>query len=315
MYRLSSDDIALFTLVVERGSFASAAAETGQTASAISRAISRLEDKLGVRLLERTTRRLALTAEGESLIAHGEGILSAIEAAEVDVTAASGRPRGRVRVSLGTALARHPFAAALGDFTARYRDIRLELMITDRRVDVIGEHMDVAIRTGPLADSSLIARRIGESRRVICASPAYLGRHGVPETPDDLCGHTCLTIASNAALAAWPMRTADGSVRCLPVTSAIATDSALMLRDMAVAGVGIVRLAEFVITDAIADGRLVPLLVEHHVDEPFPIWALTPPGRRSTPRVRAFIDFAAQLCVGKRVALPTLGAPDRGAPE
>lgn len=299
MYRLSSDDIALFTLVVERGSFASAAAETGQTASAVSRAISRLEDKLGVRLLERTTRRLALTAEGESLIAHGEGILAAIEAAEVDVTAASGRPRGRVRVSLGSALARHPFAAALGDFTARYPDIRLELMITDRRADLIGEQIDVAIRTGPLADSSLIARRIGESRRVICASPDYLARNGVPETPEDLRHHNCMTIVGHSYLSEWPMRDAAGVVRDVTVRGAMVTDSALMLRDMAVAGVGIVRLAEFVISDAIADGRLVPLLVDHHVDEPFPIWAVTPPGRRSTPRVRAFIDFAAELVVGR----------------
>jgi len=299
MYRLSSDDIALFTLVVERGSFAAAAMETGQTASAVSRAISRLEDKLGVRLLERTTRRLALTAEGEQLLAHGEGILAAIEAAESDVTATSGRPRGRVRVSMGSALARHPFAAALGDFAGRYPDIRLELIITDRRVDLIGEQIDVAIRTGPLADSSLIARRIGESRRVVCASPDYLARRGVPETPEDLCRHTCMTIAGHAYLSEWPMRDAAGTVRSVTVRSAMSTDSALMLRDMAVAGVGIVRLAKFVISDALADGRLVPLLIDHHVDEPFPIWALTPPGRRSTPRVRAFIDFAAELVVGR----------------
>lgn len=300
MYRLSSDDIALFTLVVERGSFAAAAADTGQTASAVSRAISRLEDRLGVRLLERTTRRLSLTAEGESLIAHGEGILAAIEAAETEVTAASGRPSGRVRVSMGSALARHPFAGALKDFAARYPEIRLELLITDRRVDLIGEQVDVAVRTGPLADSSLIARRIGESRRVICASPDYLARHGVPETPEDLVRHRCMTIAGHAALSEWPMRDPCGEVRNACVASGITTDSALMLRDMAVAGAGIVRLAEFVISDAIADGRLVPLLVDHHVDEAFPIWALTPPGRRSTPRVRAFIEFAAELCVGKK---------------
>jgi DNA-binding transcriptional LysR family regulator len=299
MYRLSSDDIALFALVVERGSFAAAAAETGQTASAVSRAISRLEDRLGVRLLERTTRRLSLTAEGESLMAHGEGILAAIERAETDVTAASGRPSGRVRVSLGTALARHPFAAALGEFSVRYPEIRLELLITDRRVDVIGEQVDVAIRTGPLADSSLIARRIGESRRVICASPDYLANHGIPQTPQELSRHRCMTIAGHAALAEWPMRDPSGAAWRVAVNGGIATDSALMLRDMAVAGAGIVRLAEFVISDALADGRLVPLLVDHHVDEPLPVWAITPPGRRCTPRVRAFIDFAAELCVGR----------------
>ena len=297
MNRLSSDEIALFSLVVEHGSFAAAATATGQTPSAVSKAITRLEDKLGVRLLERTTRRLSLTAEGETLLAHGEAILSAIEAAEAEVVAGRGKPRGRLRVSVGSAFAKYRLAPQLGLFSERYPDVALEVLSTDRRVDLLAEGIDVAIRAGPLVDSSLIVRRLGEGPRVICASPAYLERRGVPRSADDLARHNCLSISFSSQFAEWPIRV-GGTVRRVPVGGTVASDSAEVLRDLALSGLGIVRLLDFVVEDALADGRLVPLLEDVHVSEIVPLAVLMPPGRQRLPRVRAFIDFVAEHCRG-----------------
>jgi DNA-binding transcriptional LysR family regulator len=290
----SSDEIAVFIQVVERGSFAAAAEPNGLTPSGVSRLVTRLEDRLGVRLLERTTRRLKLTSEGETLLTRGRELMATLEALEAEVSAARGRPRGLIRVSTGTAFAQHHLAPALPAFRARYPQIDIDLSVSDRRVDVIGEQVDIAIRTGPLADSSLIARRIGTSRRVIAAAPAYLDRHGTPRHPRDLESHTCIRMAGNSALAEWPMRI-DGEVVPWTVRGGISCDSAQTLHEMAVAGLGIVRIAGFIMAEARADGRLVSLLEDYHVPEDVPFWALIPPGRQDMPRVRAFVDFVAEL--------------------
>lgn len=286
----SSDEIAVFVRVVEKGGFAAAAEGTGLTPSGVSKAVSRMEHRLGVRLLQRTTRRLRLTPEGETMLARGREILTAIEAAEAEVTAARGTPRGLVRVNTGTAFAKHRLVPALPAFSARYPEVLLEISVADRRIDVIGEQADVAIRTGPLGDSALVARRLGESRRVIAASPEYLARRGVPRTPADLAGHACLLLSGFSRLAEWPLRV-DGRVAAVPVRPALVCDNAETLYQLALAGVGLVRLAGFILEDAIAEGRLVPLLADHHVSETVPITALMPPGRQHLPRVRALLDF------------------------
>ena len=286
----ASDEIGIFVRVVERGGFAAAAAETGLTPSGVSKAVTRLEDRLGVKLLQRTTRRLMMTAEGEMLLARGREILAAIEATEAEVMAARGKPKGSIRVSMGTAYAKHRLAPALPKFRELYPEIDLNVSVADRRVDVIGEQLDVAIRTGALADSSLIARQLGQSTRVIAASPAYLAKHGEPQQASDLADHACLLITGFARLSEWPLKV-DGKVTPVTVKPAVMCDNADILAEMALAGLGIVRLASFVIEDAIADGRLKPLLVDCHVSEPVPITALMPPGRQHLPRVRAFIDF------------------------
>jgi DNA-binding transcriptional LysR family regulator len=251
-----------------------------------------LEDRLGVRLMQRTTRRLVLTIEGETLLARSRDILAAIEAAEAEVIQARGKPRGLLKVNTGTAYAKHRLVPLLPAFQARYPDILLELGIADRRVDVIGEQIDVAIRTGSSGDSSLITRRIGEMRRVICASPGYLARHGAPQVPADLVQHNCLLLTGFARLAAWPVRI-NGRVTEMNVKGTITCDSAELLLDMTLAGLGIARFGDFLAEDALARGDLVPLLVDCHVVEAAPISALMPPGRQQLPRVRAFVDFLA----------------------
>ncbi len=301
-------DIGLFVSVVDSGSFSAAAEASGLTPSAVSKAITRMEDRLGVRLLQRTTRRLALTQEGETMLARGREILAAIESAEAEVTADRGRPRGLVKLNTGTAFAKHRLAPVMAEFHARYPDITLELAISDRRVDVIAEQADIAVRTGPLGDSTLVARRIGAMQRVICASPAYLERHGRPETPEDLKRHNCLVLAGFSRLAQWPLRQ-NGQIVLTSVKGSVTTDSADLLLDLALAGLGIVRFGDFLAETALAEGRLVPLLQDFHLTDPQPITALMPPGRHTLPRVRATVDFLIERCGDARTRLPRTTPP------
>jgi DNA-binding transcriptional LysR family regulator len=294
---MNAQDIQIFVRVVDRGSFAAVAEETGLTPSGISKIVSRLEDRLGVKLLQRTTRRLVLTQEGETYLIRGREILAAIEAAEAEITASRGRPRGLVRVNTGTAFGKHRLVRLLPEFRARYPEIEIDLSISDRRIDIVAEQIDVTVRVGPLSESTLIARRIGFVRRIITASPDYVARHGMPKKPADLLDHNCLLLTGFSRLAQWPM-IADGVKSPLSVKGTITCDSADMLLDMAVAGLGIVRLGDFLGEDALADGRLVRLLDGQHDPDPSPITVLMLPGRQSLPRVRALVDFLAEK-IGK----------------
>ena len=288
----ASAEMNAFVRVAERGSFAAAATDLGLTPSALSKLVTRIEDRLGVRLLTRTTRKLALTAEGELFVARSREILASIEAAEAEVTAASERPRGHLRISVGTAVAKQILGPALPVFLDRYPDITVELHVSDRQVDLVAEQIDVAIRSGALGDSTLVARKVGEATRVICASPLYLEKHGTPRVPADLLQHNCLTLPG-PAWSQWPFHTHEGINR-LAVSGTFTSDNADLLLDMAVAGLGIARLADFMVARALRDGALVRLLVDSHVPESFPIHTLTVPGRHRAPRVKAFIDFLAE---------------------
>jgi DNA-binding transcriptional LysR family regulator len=287
-----SDEMAAFLRIIDRGGFAAAARGSPLTPSALSKLVRRLEERLGVRLLTRTTRRIALTAEGEAYVTRARDILALIEAAEAEVTAGRGRPRGHLRVNTGTAYARHRLIPILPAFFERYPDITLDLSLTDRRVDLVEDGADVVLRTGSLEDSSLVARKIADGRRVICAAPAYLARRGTPQQPEDLLRHDCIVLHGLARLTAWPFRRATG-IETLLVRGPLTTDSAEAVRDMALTGLGIIRLSEFLVRDALRDGLRVPLLEDAHASEEVPVWALTAPGRHRMPRIQAFIDFVA----------------------
>jgi len=241
--------------------------------------------------LTRTTRRLALTAEGELFLARSRDILASIEAAEAEVTAASRLPRGHLRISVGTAVAKQILGPALPVFLSHYPDITVELHVSDHQVDLVAEQVDVAIRSGALGDSTLVARKMGDATRVICASPRYLKQHGSPRVPADLLQHNCLTLPG-PAWAHWPFHTNEGINR-QAVSGTFTSDNADLLLDLAVAGLGIARLADFMVARAVQQGTLVPLLGDSHMPEQFPIHALTVPGRHRAPRIKAFIDFVA----------------------
>lgn len=283
-------DMAAFVQVVEKGSFAAAAKDLSLTPSAVSKIVTRLEQRLGIQLLTRTTRRLVLTEEGETYHLRCRDILAAIEAAESEVTSSGSHPRGHIRVNAGTAIGRHQLALLLPEFLAAHPDITIELGISDQQIDLVAENVDVALRAGPLADSGLVARRIADARRVICASPSYLEKRGTPTRPADLPNHNCILIAGLPHLARWAFYTRDG-IDHIRVRGDLTTDNADVMVDLAIAGHGIIRMVDVHVARAVANGLLIPLLTKQHVVDPTPIWALTPPGRNRVPRVRAFLDF------------------------
>ena len=283
-------DIATFIRVIELGSFASVAAESGFIPSGVSRIVTRLEDRLGTKLVHRSTRHLHLTPEGEAFCIHARRMLEIAEAAEADIQQTKGRPRGHLTVNSGSAFVRHKLAPVLPKFLNAYPDLTVGVSVSDRRIDPIAERFDVVIRVGRLADSDLIAFRLGTVRRIIAASRNYLEAHGEPQTPQELASHNCLLLEGFPGQALWPMRNGDRRYD-IRVSGAVKSDNADTLLDMAVAGAGLIRLGDFLGADALANGKLVPVLTDYHFDDPQPISALILPGRQAIPRIRAFVDF------------------------
>ena len=281
-------DMRAFVRVVEHQSFSAAATFLGLTPSAVSKLVSRLEDRLGVRLLHRTTRRLALTSEGEVYFARARQILSDIEEVEAEVARSRGAPRGRLHVNTSIAFAVHQLGPALPEFLERYPDINVELSIADRVVDLVTDHADVTIRNGRIVDMALSARKIAEFERVICAAPSYLTRHGMPRTPADLANHLCIVMATT--LSRWPFRTREG-INHVEITPRVTTDNGEAALRLALDGAGIVRLSDMMLGGPVSRGLLVPLLTDVHYAEPLPVSALYLTGRHRLPKVRVFLDF------------------------
>ncbi len=257
---LHSDDLKSFVTVIDSGSLSAAAAHLGQTTSGVSRALSRLEDKLGASLLTRTTRRMDLTEEGQLLLDHARAILAGMEAAEETIRMRRQQPAGRLCVDAASPFMLHCVVPHVAEFRALYPRIRLELTSNDQIADLIEHRTDIAIRIGALADSTLHARALTASPLHVLASPDYLAHHGAPATPEDLSRHSLLGFAQYEAGNLWPLRHGAGNM--LQVTPALSASSGETLRQLALAGQGIVCLADFMTRADIAAGRLVPLL-EH----------------------------------------------------
>lgn len=277
---------------VDRGGFTAAADHLGVTPSAVSKAVTRLEQRLGVRLLERTTRRIVPTPAGQDYLAACRRILGAIDDAEAAAMEGSGRPQGRLRINSGISFAMRQLAPALVAFGEAYPDVRLDLTVEDRICDVVGEELDIAIRTGPVGDERLAARRFAEVRRVIVASPAYLDRHGVPKRPADLSRHACIVITTTPDMGRWPFRE-QGQIAPVAVQGPVRIGTAEGALALALADVGIARVGDMLAAPAIREGRLIRLLAETHVDDPIPMHLVFPPGRQRLPKVRAFLDFVS----------------------
>lgn len=285
-------ELEVFSAIARTGSFSAAGRVLGLTPSAVSRTIDRVEARLGVRLLIRTTRALTLTAEGQSYLGAARRILADLDEAE-RVIADQGAPRGRLRVSAALSHGRLCIVPLLGDFALRYPHILVDISLTDTVVDIAAGQADVAIRFGPLADSALTARRIGETGRCIVASPAYLARHGTPQLPEDLLRHNCLNFNFRRAEPVWPFRR-DGRDYALSVTGTIEANNGETLGQLAVDGVGITRVGHFGVVDDIAAGRLVPLLEDFNPGDVETIHAVFVGGANMPARVRVFIDYLAE---------------------
>lgn len=284
-------DMEIFATAIERGSFSAAARVLGLSPSAVSRAISGIEARFGVRLIVRTTRALAMTAEGEAYYHAARRILA--DLAEVEqAIGEQAAPRGRLRVSTTLSYGRLHIVPLLGEFLDLYPGIIVDISLTDAVIDLVEERADVAIRIGPLPDSPLIARRLGESDRAVVASPAYVARHGAPLAPEDLHAHRCLGFNFRRQQPWWPFRR-DGREISLPITPAIEANNGDTVTQLALSGVGIARVGRFNAVDMIADGRLVELLADYNPGDIEPFHALFLGGSTLPARVRVFIDFLA----------------------
>ncbi|MCG5479616.1 MAG: LysR family transcriptional regulator [Ensifer alkalisoli] len=286
------ETMAVFLAVVEEGDFSAAARRLRMTPSAVSKIVGRLESRLGVRLLQRSTRSISLTAEGHAYAEATRRILSDLEEAELAIQPGA-EPRGRLRVSLPSAFGHRLIVPMLSAFIQRYPAIELELDFTDAIADLMNGDADVAVRVAAQSDSALITRRLAANRRVICASPDYLERRGVPERPDDLERHRCLGITSGGRLNVWEFDE-GGRRRTIRIRSSVEANSTEALRRLALAGIGIVRLSEILVGPDIQNGRLQAVLTDCNRTEAEPISVVYPHRRFLSPRVRAFVDFLAR---------------------
>lgn len=297
-------DMEVFATAIERGSFSAAARVLGLSPSAVSRMISAIETRFGVRLILRTTRALAMTAEGEAYYHAARRILSDLSEVEQAI-GEQAAPRGRLRVSTTHSYGRMHIVPLLGEFLDLYPGIIVDISLTDMVIDLVEERADVAIRIGPLPDSPLIARRLGESDRVVIASPAYLARHGTPAVPEDLQAHRCIGFNFRRRQPWWPFAR-DGQVFDFPVAAAVECNNGDTVVQLALDGVGIARVGRFNVEGLLASGQLVELLASCNPGDVEPFHALFLGGSTLPARVRVFIDFLAERLGGGRVTAPAL---------
>lgn len=284
-----SGEMAVVVAVAQEGSLSAAARALGLTPSAVSRIIARAEQRLGSRLLLRTTRAIRFTAEGETYLRGARRILA--DMAEVEETIADqGVPRGRLRISAALGHGRQAIVPLVAAFSARYPEIVVDLTLSDEVADILGGQADVAVRFGHLPDSLLTARRIGDTGQVIVASPDYLQRHGTPQVPEDLLRHNCLRFNFRRAEPNWPF-IRKGEALSLKVCGNIECSSGEALAQLARLGAGIARIGAFSVAADLLNGNLIALLDDWNPGDREPIHAVFVGGSTMPARVRVFVDF------------------------
>jgi DNA-binding transcriptional LysR family regulator len=288
-----SGEMEVFVRAVELGGFSPAARALRMTPSAVSKLVARLERRLGARLINRSTRKLLLTAEGAAFLERARGVLADLDEAERAV-AVGAVPRGLVRVNCNVPFGLHCLLPLIPQFTAAHPEVRLDIVLTDQVVDLMDERADVAIRLGAMRPSQLMARKLGQSRMAVVAAPAYLARRGVPQTPDDLAAHNCIAFNFARHLDEWSF-VVDGAHVSRAVRGDVVAGDGEISRRLALAGQGVTRLSLFHIRPDIDAGRLVPVLEAFNpgdVEEVNVVYVGH--GGRLPARVRAFIDFLVE---------------------
>lgn len=287
-------EMEVFVCVVETRSFSAAARRSRLTPSAVSKLIGRLEARLGAQLLRRSTRKLEITPEGAAFHSSAVQVIADIASAERDAAAGSA-PRGRLRVNANVPFGLTRLSPLLPEFLARYPEISVDLVLTDHVVDLIAARADIAIRAGTLADSRLIARKIGESGMAVVAAPAYLAARGIPQTPADLEGHDLLGFCFTRIHEGWPFRQADGTVTASPVAARTLVSDGETMRQVALSGGGIARHSLWHVGADIAAGRLVQLLEAFNPGDTETVHAVYVGQAAQLPaRARAFLDFLVE---------------------
>lgn len=296
MNRLS--EMQAFAETVRCGGFSAAARELSLSPSAVSKLVTRLEERLGVRLLNRTTRRISLTEAGTGFYGRCCAILSELDEAESEMLDLGELPRGVLRVNCSPGFATLQLIPLLNGFHAEYPDLQVELTLTGKTIDLIAEGVDLAIRLGALQDSSLVSKPLGQCQRLVCAAPDYLAQHGVPTTPQQLLQHNCLRLTSRESMNVWKFFSGEGE-EVVRVRGNFSTDNVNALYDYAVAGGGVIRLSRFMLQRAMTRGQLLPLLSGYTSEQQSV--NLVYPHRRFLPRkVRVFIDYLeANISMGQ----------------
>ena len=279
------DGINEFVCVVETESFTAAAKRLEVSVAHISRQVNQLEDRLGAKLLYRTTRKLRLTEVGEVYYQHARKILDDMQAAERAVMEMEGKPTGKLRITAPVYYGEYFLAPLVNDFLLQYPQLDLELKLTNETVDLVKEGYDLAIRLGTLDSSSLMCRKLARRTQYLCASPAYLSAHGTPQTLADLANHRCL----GGSLDHWRFLE-NGKLRNWRVGSAWSCNSGLALKDAALKGLGIVQLPDYYVQAALVQGSLVSLLESHRLPDDG-VWVVYPQNRHLSPKVRLLVDF------------------------
>ncbi len=291
------EDIQAFVAVVEAGSFTAAADRLDVAKSALSRRVSGLEERLGVQLLRRTTRVINVTDTGKSFYEHSARILADLNEAEAAVQQEHGELRGTLKVALPLSFGVRHMGKPIAAFSKLHPKIRFAMDLNDKRIDLMEEGVDLALRIGHLADSSLIAKRLFDVRSVVCASPHYLRTHGTPQTPDDLKRHDCLVYSNLPDPGKWGWQDKDGNKHSLEVDDFMHASSGDFLANIAAHGMGVVLQPTFIAAESIRRGALVPILTDY-TWQTSPAYAVYPPTRHLSYRVRAFIDFLAERFAG-----------------
>ena len=278
----------VFARVAALSNISAAASELEMTPGNVSKRLQTLENSLGVRLFDRNTRMIRITEEGEMLLRSVSRILAEIDEVRETLAESASHPRGTLRVTAPAALSR-TIRPGICEFQEKHPNVTIELNLTDRIVDILEEGYDVAIRTGPLPDSQLIAKRLAPDKYFILASPKYLERCGRPSSPHDLTNHNCFVVGDNSV---W--RFSDGnSDMAVRVSGTLSSNSTEMLVEAALYGLGIVRISGMKTNDLIQNGQLVRVLEDYDVAGDTAIWALFPSSRHISPKVRVFLDFFA----------------------
>jgi DNA-binding transcriptional LysR family regulator len=297
MLKIQIDELEIFTTVVNSENFSEAALLLGLSSSVVSRTIKKLEKKLDTSLFSRTTRKIRLTQEGEWLFQHAKSITATSESIESYFTDKNKTPTGQITIDAATPFALHAIAPLLPKFHAQYPSLTVYLQSTESKVDLINHKVDIAIRIGSLNDSTLKARKLGESKRKLYAAPSYLERNGTPQTPDDIRNHTCLAFSKPEHLNTWPIKDSDGEL--ITVNSRALADNGDLIKQLAIQAYGIACISSFTAKDDVAQGRLVSLLEEHVINKPIPIYAVFYSEKEVNNRIRCFLDYLCEhVCFG-----------------
>ncbi|WP_218281510.1 LysR family transcriptional regulator [Pseudomonas sp. LPB0260] len=285
---MNEDDLQLFLRIAALGNLSAAAREAHLSPAVVSHRLAQLEKRLGARLFHRSTRALSLSEDGRVFADYAQRLVDTMAEARAALSAPAQQPSGTLRITCSASFGRLHLGPALARFLERYPTLKVDLQLSDRVVDLVQDGLDLGIRIAPQVDPGLVARRLADSTRILCAAPAYLARQGTPRVPADLARHQCLVLHEQHS---WTLRHATGEKSVVRVSGPLRSNHGESLRDAALNGQGISIQSLWSIHQELADGRLVPVLPNYPLEAQSSIWAVYPSGRLLAPKVRCFIDF------------------------